>query len=215
MICTANQLAGFYMRATLALNELNTYDGKLSERQTTNPVFFNPALILLLPVQSIQAGFLNQHKKRFLLVWSSLNYFPVHQPAAANSMHLQSTYTSHLQHIQSEANFESNQTSAVELYCGNSQRIKAVGYFCRTAPSWMFDRILNATLPNNYLPLHQKLTTFPGMFDDIPQNFWWHSPEYLATFPGMFGDILRNVWRHSPEYFGTFPGMFCDITRNV
>ena len=60
------------------------------------PSFFNPVLILLLPVQSIQAGFLNHHKKRFLLVWSSPNYFPVHQPAATNFMHLQSTYTPHL-----------------------------------------------------------------------------------------------------------------------
>ena len=63
---------------------------------------------------------------------------------------------------------ESSRTFAVELYCGNSQRIKAVGYFRRRGPSWMFDRILNATLPNNYLPLHQKLATFPGMFGDIP-----------------------------------------------
>ena len=29
----------------------------------------------------------------FLLVSSSVNYFPVHQPAATNSMHFQSTYT--------------------------------------------------------------------------------------------------------------------------
>ena len=29
----------------------------------------------------------------FLLVWSSVNYFPVHQPAATNFMHFQSTYT--------------------------------------------------------------------------------------------------------------------------
>ena len=130
-------------------------------------------------------------------------------------MHLQSTYTSHLQHIQSEANFESNQTSAVELYCGNSQRIKAVGYFCRRAPSWMFDRILNATLPNNYLPLHQKLTTFPRMFDDIPQNFWWHSPEYLTTFPRIFRDIPGNVLWHYPECLATFPEMFGDIPRNI
>ena len=64
----------------------------------------------------------------------------------------------------------------------------------------MFDRILNATLPNNYLPLHQKLTTFPGIFDDIPQDIWRHCLECLATLPGIFGNIPQNVWRHSPEY---------------
>ena len=45
--------------------------------------------------------------------------------------------------------------TVVELFCRNSQRVKAVGYFCRRASSCisdrMFDRILNATLPNNLL----------------------------------------------------------------
>ena len=59
--------------------------------------------------------------------------------------------------------------------------------------SWMFDRILNATLPNDYLPLHQKLTTFPKIFEDIPRNVWRHSPEILMTLPGMFGDIPQNI----------------------
>ena len=34
-----------------------------------------------------------------LLVRSSLNYFPAHQPMATNSKHLQSTYTLYLQHL--------------------------------------------------------------------------------------------------------------------
>ena len=37
------------------------------------------------------------------------------------------------------------------IFCGNSQRLKAVAWFCRRAPSWMFDRILNTILPNNLL----------------------------------------------------------------
>ena len=98
---------------------------------------------------------------------------------------------------------ESSRTSAVELYCGNSQRIKAVGYFRRRAPSWMFDRILNATLP------------FTPKIGNIPWNVWRRSPEFLMTFPGIFGDIPRNVWRHSPECLATFPGMFDVIPRNV
>ena len=128
-------------------------------RSYTNPVFFNPILILLLHPSS------PKEKISFSL---SLNYFPVHQPAATNSMHLQSTYTPNLQHIQSGAHLESSRTSAIELFCGNSQSIKTVGYFRRRAPSWMFDRILNATLPSNSLHLHQKLTTFSGMFGEIP-----------------------------------------------
>ena len=57
------------------------------------------------------------------------------------------TYTPHLQQIQSEAYLGSSLTSAGELFYGNSQPIKPVGYFCRRAISWMFYRILNATLP--------------------------------------------------------------------
>ena len=85
-------------------------------------------------------------------------------------MHLHSTYTPHLQHIQSEAYLKCTRTSAEELFYGNIQLIEAVGCFRRRFPSWMFDRILNATLPSNDLPLHQKLATFPGMFGDIPSN---------------------------------------------
>ena len=98
-------------------------------------------------------------------------------------MHLQSTYNPRLQHIRSEANLEYSRTSAVELFCGNSQRIKAVGYCRRRATSWMFDRI--ATLPNSSLHLHKKLATFLGMFGEIPLNVSGHSPACLATFPGM------------------------------
>ena len=34
----------------------------------------------------------------------------------------------------------------MELFCGNSLRVKAVGCFRRGAPSLMFDEILNVTL---------------------------------------------------------------------
>ena len=77
----------------------------------------------------------------------------IHQSAVTNSKHLQSTYTPHLQYLQSQAHLESTRTCAVKLFCRNSQRVKPVGYFCRRAPSCisdrMFDRILNATLTNN------------------------------------------------------------------
>ena len=63
----------------------------------------------------------------------------------------------------------------------------------------MFDKIINATLSiilfiytKKCLPL-EGLATFPGMFEDIPQNVWQHSPECLATFPWMSGDIPWNV----------------------
>ena len=50
-------------------------------------------------------------------------------------------------HIQSPKLFG----ACVGAFCANSQRVKAVGYVCRRAPSWMFHRILNATLTNNLL----------------------------------------------------------------
>ena len=92
----------------------------------------------------------------------------IHQSAVTNSMQLQSTYTPHLQYLQLQAHLESSQTSAVKLFCRNSQRVKTVGYFCRRAPSCifgkMFDRILNATLPNNSLKLGEGLRrSFPPL----------------------------------------------------
>ena len=38
-------------------------------------------------------------------------------------------------------------------FCKYSQPVKTVGYFRREAPSWIRDRILNTTLPNNLFPL--------------------------------------------------------------
>ena len=64
----------------------------------------------------------------------------------------------------------------------------------------MFERILNATLPNSSLHLHQTLVTFPGIFGNIIRNFCRHSPDCLRIFSGMFGNISRNVWQHSPEF---------------
>ena len=53
---------------------------------------------------------------RFLIVWLSLNSFRIYQPAVTDSMHLQSTYTPHLKHIQSEAHLEYSWTSGVEVF---------------------------------------------------------------------------------------------------
>ena len=51
---------------------------------------------------------------------------------------------------------ESSPTSEEELFGGNSQLVKAAGYFRGRAPLRTFDRLLNATLPD--------------MFEDIPPN---------------------------------------------
>ena len=49
------------------------------------------------------------------------------------------------------SHLEPGRATAVELFCRNSQRVKTVGYFRRRALLWMFNRILNVTLPNNLL----------------------------------------------------------------
>ena len=77
----------------------------------------------------------------------------IHQSAPV--MHLQSTYTPHLQYLQSETHLNLVEHLHHELICRNSQRVKAVGYFCGRAPSCIFDRmfdgILNGTLSGNLL----------------------------------------------------------------
>ena len=55
-----------------------------------------------------------------------------------------------------------------ELFCRNSQRVKAVDCFRRRAPSCifdrMFDRILNGKLPSNFIQLEEGLRrSFPPL----------------------------------------------------
>ena len=46
----------------------------------------------------------------------------------------------------------------------NSQSVEAIGSFRGRAPSWMFDRILNAAQPNNLLQLEEVLRrSFPAL----------------------------------------------------
>ena len=59
---------------------------------------------------------------------------------------------------------ESCWTFAVERFYATKQRVKVVGYFWRRAPSWIFDRILNASLTNNLLQLEESLRRgFPSL----------------------------------------------------
>ena len=111
--------------------------------------------ISVTPSQIIASDISKSPQVRFLLAWLRLNYFPVHQPAVTNSMHLLSTNNPNLQHLQSEAHLDYSQTSA---------RVETVGYFGGRAPSWMFDKTLNATLPNNLLELEESLRrNFPSL----------------------------------------------------
>ena len=56
LICTANQLTGFYIRATLALNGLNTYDFckiNLQDSVVTQSLNFYKPLILFFSVRHV------------------------------------------------------------------------------------------------------------------------------------------------------------------
>ena len=157
---------------------------------------------------------------RFLFVWSSLIYFPVHQLAATNYMHLHSNYTPYLQHIQSEAHLESSRIFGVELFCGNSQARWLFLQKSSIVDLWQDSKCDSVQKFSSFISSigdipPKCLATFPGMFEDILWNFWRHSLECLGAFFGMFGDISWNVWRHFPKCLTTFLGMFEDITRNV
>ena len=67
-------------------------------RKHTNPVFFNP----ITPCQVTTSKNCQSPQVRSLIVQWSLNYIPVHQSVAENSMHLQSTYTQYLQHLSNQ-----------------------------------------------------------------------------------------------------------------
>ena len=145
-----------YLFSPLSLN---------ASRRNTNQVFFH----LVAPSRITTSDIYKSLQVKFLIVWSSLNYFTVHQSTVTNSMHkFQFTYIPHLQHFQSRVHLESSQASVVGLFVfENSQLVETVGCFRAGSPSWILDRILNATLPNNLflwvtLGLHQHsvLTSF-------------------------------------------------------
>ena len=86
------------------------------------------------------------------------------------SLHQSCTYSLPTLHIYSTSNrrhiWNLVEHLHHELFCTDSQRVKAVGYFRRRAPSCifdrMFDRIVNGSLPNNILLLEEDLrSSFP------------------------------------------------------
>ena len=54
----------------------------------------------------------------------------------------------------------------------------------------------------------------PGIFLNIPWNFFDHSPESSRAFPSIFTIISRNILEHSPEISPTFPGILYEIPLN-
>ena len=56
------------------------------------------------------------------------------------------------------------------IFCENRLIVKTVCYFDRRAPSWMFDTILNAALPNKLFQLEEDLSrsfSLPGCYTGI------------------------------------------------
>ena len=109
------------------------------------------------------------------------NYFLVHQPVVTTSMYLQSNYTPNLKHLQLKVHLKSSQSSAVGPFCENAQHVEATGYFCRRAPLWIFDRILNLTLPHKLLKLKESLEEKLSTTGDTQGNLSFplppHSPD--------------------------------------
>ena len=143
-----------------------------------------------------------------LIVRSSLNFFSAYQPAAKNSMHLQFTFTPHLQHFLSNRRRICNHVEHLQwsffAKIVDVLRSQVVGYFCERAPSWIFDGILNATLatrrrfeknlsitgvtqgnlgltlPPNSLDLHQTQNQKMKSWTDHTSSF--HFPETVQVF---------------------------------
>ena len=85
---------------------------------------------------------------------------PQHFRQTTLEVYLQPTFTAPLQW---EVYLESSGTSAVELFCRNIERLKAAGYLRRRTLSWIFDRTLNTTLPNNLIIACRKYEEKPSI----------------------------------------------------
>ena len=160
-----------------------------------------------------------------LIVWSNLHSFLVHQPAATNSMHWQSTHTPHTQHLQSDPHLQSSWRSVVESFCRHSQHVKTVGYFRRGTQSLMFDWILSATLSKDKISTTGILNSSSLLFLLIPPNLgrtphshflerelihwvtkaknveWWHAPLVLRDFSQSNMLDVINAWNDIKNNF--------------
>ena len=103
-----------------------------SER-CTSLVFFSPVTLGWTTISGISKS----SEVRFFTVWKIPNHFLVHQPETTNSVLLQSIRSSHLQQLWSDPHLESDWRSVNDPFCGNNQRVKAVGCFRSGAPSFM------------------------------------------------------------------------------
>ena len=63
-------------------------------------------------------------------------------------------------HWSTDVYFEPRQTSMVELSSKNSERLKAIKYFCKKAPLWMFDRVLCMSLSRVQVLTIQRSSVF-------------------------------------------------------
>ena len=118
-----------------------------------------------------------------LIVRSSLNYFPVHQPAVTNSMYLQSTYNhpTFTAPFQSEEHLQSSQTAAVELFFGNSRRpgldgkalsvyiVLFVYFCCFTKSRSVFHVLVNCFGPSVFYNLNTNQQI--GMVEPLVNHF--------------------------------------------
>ena len=121
-------------------------------RRYTQPVFFNQ----VTPSRITTSRISKSPQVRFFIVWS----IPCDNKFHTLAVHLHSTLTA----PPIRGTFGVRRTSVVEPFCRNSQPVKASGFFPRGAPSWMFDRSLNATRRNSSLELKEGLRrSFPPL----------------------------------------------------
>ena len=118
-----------------------------------------------------------------LIVRSSLNYFPVHQPAVTNSMYLQSTYNhpTFTAPFQSAEHLQSSQTAVVVLFFGYSRRpgldgkalsvyIELFIYFCSfTKSRSVFHVLVNCFGPSVFYNLNTNHQI--GMVEPFVNHF--------------------------------------------
>ena len=71
-------------------------------------------------------------------------------------MQTHSPHTPHLQHLWSDLHLESHWTSAVELFCRNSQRVLAIDCFRRGAPSGITQGNLDLLQHPNFPDSHHQ-----------------------------------------------------------
>ena len=120
----------------------------------------------------------------YLIVWSNLNNFPANQPAATNSMHLQSTWNPHLQYLFNQRCIWNNLMEHLQCSTFVAEIVDVFGLLSIFAGEL---HSIDPLEPQNWY-LKKSVMKATGLTSDIPDvfSYCWNQYEFPKIEPKFF-----------------------------